>query len=223
MELNLRGNSISDISPLSGLTSLMGAQSAWQSDSDYGPLRRLKAANPDVDIDIDLNNNPPVFTDGDSTTRSVPETLPPGKTSARLSLPLMLTIIPSLIPRWHGCRSVQYCQHIGTTANPCSIDDETKSSYSVTVTVYDGNSGGDRITVTINVTSAPANNAPVFTDGTSTTRSITENTAAGQNIGTAIAATDADTGDTLTYALGGTDAAAFSIVSTSGQLQPVQH
>ena len=62
------------------------------------------------------------------------------------------------------------------------------------------------------------NTAPVFTDGTSTTRKIAENTAAGQNIGTAISATDADS-DTLTYTLGGTDAAAFSIVSTTGQLR----
>ena len=36
------------------------------------------------------------------------------------------------------------------------------------------------------------NNVPVFIDGTSTTRAIAENTASGQNIGTAIAATDAD-------------------------------
>ena len=51
------------------------------------------------------------------------------------------------------------------------------------------------------------NNAPVFTDGTSTTHSIAENTASGVNIGSAVAATNADTGDTLTYTLGGTDAA----------------
>ncbi|MYE87715.1 leucine-rich repeat protein, partial [Candidatus Poribacteria bacterium] len=62
------------------------------------------------------------------------------------------------------------------------------------------------------------NNTPVFTEGDSTTRTVAENTAAGQNIGTAISATDAD-GDTLTYTLGGTDAASFNIVSTSGQLQ----
>ena len=66
---------------------------------------------------------------------------------------------------------------------------------------------------------AGANNAPVFTEGTSTTRSVAENTASSQNIGTAIAATDADSGDTLRYTLGGTDMASFAIVSTSGQLQ----
>ena len=66
---------------------------------------------------------------------------------------------------------------------------------------------------------AGANNAPVFTDGANTTRSVAENTTASTNIGTAIAATDADSGDTLRYTLGGTDAASFAIVSTSGQLQ----
>ena len=68
-------------------------------------------------------------------------------------------------------------------------------------------------------TATAANNAPVFTDGTSTTRSVAENTASSRNIGTAIAATDADSGDTLRYTLGGTDMASFAIVSTSGQLQ----
>ena len=65
----------------------------------------------------------------------------------------------------------------------------------------------------------PNNNAPVFTDGDSTTRSIAENTDAGTNIGAAVAATDGDAGDRLTYHLGGTDAESFRIVSTSGQLQ----
>ena len=62
------------------------------------------------------------------------------------------------------------------------------------------------------------NTAPVFADGASTRRTIAENTAVGVNIGTAIAATDADN-DSLTYTLSGTDAAAFNIVSTTGQLK----
>ena len=41
---------------------------------------------------------------------------------------------------------------------------------------------------------------------------------AGVNIGAAIAATDADN-DVLTYTLGGTDAAAFALDSTTGQLK----
>ena len=77
---------------------------------------------------------------------------------------------------------------------------------------------GTSQTATFTAEGATTNTAPVFTDGSSTTRTIAENTAAGVNIGTAITATDADN-DTLTYTLGGTDAAAFSIVSTSGQLR----
>ena len=63
-----------------------------------------------------------------------------------------------------------------------------------------------------------ANTAPVFTDGASTTRSIAENTAAGQDIGTAVSATDAEN-DTLTYTLSSTDAVSFDIDNTTGQLK----
>ena len=62
------------------------------------------------------------------------------------------------------------------------------------------------------------NAAPTFGEDARTTRSVDENTAANANIGGAVAATDAND-DTLTYSLGGTDAAAFNIVETSGQLQ----
>ena len=76
------------------------------------------------------------------------------------------------------------------------------------------------IDVTINVTDVDEPNfAPVFTEGTSTTRSVAENPASGQNIGAAVTATDANMSDTLTYTLGGTDAADFGIVPSSGQLQ----
>ncbi len=91
-----------------------------------------------------------------------------------------------------------------------------KTSTTYTYTASDGSLSAS-LTFTIEVSAA--NSAPVFSDGTSTTRSVAENTASGQNIGTAVGATDADTGDTLTYTLSGTDAASFSIVSTSGQLQ----
>ena len=51
----------------------------------------------------------------------------------------------------------------------------------------------------------------------STTRSVAENTAAGTDIGAPVAAT-AYSG-TVTYTLGGTDAASFDIVAATGQLQ----
>ena len=91
----------------------------------------------------------------------------------------------------------------------------------VTVSVSDGNNGSDSINVTINITDvddAAENDTPVFTDGDSTTRAIAENTGSGENIGDPVSATDTDN-DVLTYSLGGTDAASFTIDSTTGQLQ----
>ena len=104
----------------------------------------------------------------------------------------------------------------GQLRTKSALDYETKTSYSVTVSVSDGNGGTDSIAVTINITDV--NEAPEFTDGTSATRSIAENIASGENIGSAVGATDPE-GDSLTYTLSGTDASSFSIVSTSGQLQ----
>ena len=108
------------------------------------------------------------------------------------------------------------------TKSGVTYNRETKSTYSVTVTADDG-TGTATISVMISVTIVSeqpgSNNPPTFTEGTSTTRSIVENTASGQNIGAPVTATDADTGDTLTYTLGGTDASAFSINKSTGQLR----
>ena len=61
------------------------------------------------------------------------------------------------------------------------------------------------------------NNPPAFSADTAA-RSVAENTAAGQNVGAVLTATDADS-DTLIYTLEGTDAASFGILSASGQIQ----
>ena len=63
----------------------------------------------------------------------------------------------------------------------------------------------------------PANNAPQF-PGDTATRSVDENTPAGASIGDPVAATDAD-GDTLTYALTGSDAGAFDFETDTGQIK----
>ena len=68
------------------------------------------------------------------------------------------------------------------------------------------------------VTAAGTNNAPVFSSS-NVSRSIAENTAAGQNVGAAVTATDADAGDTLSYTLGGADVVSFDFVETTGQIR----
>ena len=65
----------------------------------------------------------------------------------------------------------------------------------------------------------PDNALPQFPQSETRARSVTENTPADTDIGAAFAATDADSGDTLTYSLGGSDAASFDINKDTGQLQ----
>ena len=179
-----------------------------------------------VTINIsDVHENvAPVFADGATVTRSIPENTVAG---TNIGQPLSVTdanVGDTLTYTLSGtdANSFAIASATGQLQTKDALDYETKTSYSVTITVSDQNGGTDTITVTINVTDVVegvANNAPVFTEGDSTTRSIAENRASGINIGSVIAATDADTDDTLTYTLSGTDASAFTIVGTSGQLQ----
>ena len=234
-DLDLRGNSISDVSALEHLTSLERLYLSGNLISDYGPLRRLKAAiaviedHPGLTLDITIptapNNNAPVFTDGTSTIRSIAE-----NTAADTNIGTAISATDAdttdtLTYTLGGTDAAAFrlISTSGQLQTRAALDYETKNTYSVTVSVSDNNGGSDSITVTITVTdvneNVVENNAPVFSDGIITTRVVSENTASGTNIGTVVAATDADNGDTLTYTLGGDDAAAFSIVSTSGQLQ----
>ena len=110
--------------------------------------------------------------------------------------------------------------------------------YEVVLKVADGSGLEDTITVAITVTdrneapstpmeasgeapTTPANNAPEFPTTEDGARSVAENTAAGENIGDPVAATEDDAGDTLTYTLGGADAASFDIDPATGQLMTV--
>ena len=63
----------------------------------------------------------------------------------------------------------------------------------------------------------PDNSPPMFGEGDAADRMVDENTAAGENIGAPVMATDADD-DTLTYTLGGADAMYFAIGESKGQL-----
>ena len=62
------------------------------------------------------------------------------------------------------------------------------------------------------------NRAPTFDDIQSPTFYVDENTAAGQDVGSPVSATDPES-DTLTYSLQGQDAASFDIDSSSGLIE----
>ena len=176
---------------------------------------------PPLDDPPPPTNNPPVFTEGASTTRTITENTAAGvDIGSAVSAtdadddPLTYTLSGTDAAAFSIVRAT------GQLRTQAALDYETKSVYTVAITVSDGNLT-DSISVTITVTDideGPANRAPVFTEGASTTRTLAENTVAGVDIGSAVSATDAD-GDTLTYTLSGTDAAAFRIVNTTGQLR----
>ncbi len=190
-----------------------------------------------VAISVTDENDDPIFVEGDSTTRSVAENTGAG---VNIGSPVSATdedgdtltyILAGVDAAAFGVAGSS-----GQLQTRTPLDYETEDAYSVTILVSDGNGGTDTIGVTISVTDkneaivpviegtvipevdeTPQTHAPVFT-GSQTTRSIAENTPSGVNIGSPVSATDADD-DTLTYTLSGTDAAAFRIVSTTGQLK----
>ena len=108
--------------------------------------------------------------------------------------------------------------HSGTGTSATITGLTASTTYDVQVRALNGETPSDWSSTGTGSTGTPANNAPEFSDGASTTRSVAENTAASSNVGSAVTATDSD-GDTLTYTLGGTDASSFSIVGASGQIQ----
>ena len=173
----------------------------------------------------DTPNNPPMFTDGDSTTRSIAENMPGGTEVGSAISATDSDSDDTLTYRLDvtgDINSFSINSSTGQLSSSTQFDYETKNSYEVTVTVSDGRGGTDSISVSISVTNDPSddtpNNPPMFIDGDSTTRSIAENMPGGTEVGSAISATDSDNSDTLRYSLGGTDAGSFSINSSTGQL-----
>ena len=107
------------------------------------------------------------------------------------------------------------------SATADSLEDDDESVKLAFGTLPAGVIAGSPAQATLTITrdgSALSNRPPAFTEGASTTRSVSENTAAGASIGLPVRATDPN-GDRLTYSLSGTDAASFGIVASSGQLQ----
>ena len=169
-----------------------------------------------IDIDETVPNRAPIFTEGESTTRTVVENTVAG---VNIGIPVAATDADgnTLTYTLGGTDAASFAIEAATgqLKTKATLDYEIKNTYSVTITVSDG-SLTDTIVGTINITDV--NEVPVFTDGNATTRSVAENLEVGVNIGTPITASDED-GNTLTYTLGGPDAASFDIDSSIGQLK----
>ena len=163
-------------------------------------------------------NNLPVFADGTSTTRSVSADAQAG---TNIGAPVRATDADSgdtVSYRLEGRDAANFdiVATSGQLQTKSGITLIASEEYTVIVVADDG-TDTDRITVTIATTAAPPNSPPAFPASETGARSVPEGTAAGTDIGAPVAADDP--GDTLTYTLGGTDAADFDIVAATGQLQ----
>ena len=168
-------------------------------------------------------------TDGNVVTRSVAENSPAG---TNVGAPVTATSNTNGYDLNHtlsgtDASSFSIASDTGqiTVGTGATLDYDTKSSYSVIVTVtaavagiasIDPNAPGDyAIPVTISLTDV--NEKPTFDDGATTSRSIAENSSAGTNVGAAVSATDQE-GDTLTYSMSGTDAGKLTLDTATGQI-----
>ena len=194
-----------------------------------------------VTVNLTDVNEAPVFGEGEAddtglmfTTRQVAENSPAG---TNVGAPIDVTdpdaddtLTYLLTGTGATSFSIDSAGQI-TTVTGVDYDYETKSSYSIVVAVTDIGGLLNAIGVTVTLTdvdettqqqqqsqSEPANQAPNFDANLDTTLEVAENSAAGTNVGSPITATDPDEGDTLTYSLSGTDAASFSIGSSTGQI-----
>ena len=221
-ELYFQNNAVSDLSPLVAntgfgeFTELNASGNPLNYPSIYTHIPALQAKNVYIEFDNRVATTP-VKISGDTQS---------GNTGTTLAQPFVVEVQDASRVAFAGVPVTFAVTAGGGTLSATNTTTDTNGRAESTLTL--GNSAGTNTvrvsvtgitqTTTFTATATTTNTAPVFTDGTSTTRTISENTAAGVNIGAAIAATDADN-DTLTYTLGGTDAASFSINSSTGQLQ----
>ena len=99
--------------------------------------------------------------------------------------------------------------------NPADVDRDNTYEITVNAAIAGRDPLSMDVTVTVTEVMEP-NRAPEFS-ATTAARSVVDGTAAGGNVGAPVTATDPDSGDTLTYALSGTDMASFT-VDNMGQI-----
>ena len=210
-----------EIDPNTGQISTTDTTYDFETDSDYDLTVTVSdgTITDTIAVTIDLTdvNDAPVFSDGDSATRSLPE-----NSTANVSVGAPFSASDqdgdTFTYSFSGADAASFTFDPATgqisTKAGVTYDFETKPAYSVTVTVSDGTIT-DTIAVTVDLTDV--NDAPVFSGGDSVTLTLPENSGDDVDAGAPITATDQD-GNTLTYSLGGDDAGSFEIDPNTGQI-----
>ena len=179
----------------------------------------------EVTIAVTDVNEAPAFDDGEPATRSVAENTATGEA---IGAPVKATDPDAGATLTYSLGGTDVSSFdidtlTGQLKTKAALDHETKSSYTVTVSVRDSkddNGDADIVTddtIDVTITVTDANDPPEFGPNTAT-REVAENTAANINIGSPVRATDADN-DNLTYTLEGPDDGSFAIDDSSGQLK----
>ena len=192
--------------------------------------RELEAISKNAVRELPETNSAPVFTES-SVTREVPENTPAGDS---VGDPVKATDADEDLLSYTlsgGADKDAFKIDLGT--GQIEVGDDTKlnfegdqKTYTVVVKAEDPFALNDTITVTIIVTNVdegmvftlkPINTRPGFAAALYT-REVAENTAAGEDIGGPVTATDDEDG-ALAYSLIGADAASLTIGRTSGQIR----
>ena len=192
--------------------------------------RTVEAISKNAVRELPETNSAPVFTER-SVTREVPENTPAGDS---VGDPVKATDADEdLLSYTLSGGADKGAFEVDLETGQIEVGDDTKlnfegdqKTYTVVVKAEDPFALSDTITVTIVVTNVdegvvftldPINTRPGFAAALYT-REVAENTAAGENIGGPVTATD-DEGDALAYSLIGADAASLTIGRTSGQIR----
>ena len=186
-----------------------------------------------IDVTVSLTelteNLPPVFHDGESTTRKVAENSPAG---TKVGAPLTVYDPNGDALAYYGLDGADRAAFaLGddgqlTTVAGESYNYEIKPTYQFMVIVMETDTVYGHMTaieVTVKLTdvaeSKPpgVNRAPVFKDSPAATRAVGEMSWKGSRVGGPVAATDPDE-DPLTYSLSGTDVSFFEIDRLTAQI-----
>ena len=244
VSLILTSNTISDISTLTGLTELIEVFLEENAIADLSPFVANTGLGGNTEIYVGGNplSYPSIYThipalqardvyvDFDSRTPTAPVKISgdsqQGTPSTALAQPFVVEVRDGDSVVFAGVPVTFAVTVGGGTLSVTNTTTDVNGRAQTTLTLG-SNTGTNTVTVgvqgisqtaTFTATATTANTAPTFTEGASTTRTVAENTTAGVNIGSPVAATDAQN-DTLTYSLGGADATSFALESTTGQLK----
>ncbi len=219
IQLDLRSNQISNVTSLEGLTTLKTLYISGNQISDYAPLRRLKAKNLDMGIDITIPpapapNNAPVAVGTISA-----QSLTAGGSSVSVGVSGNFSDADNDTLTYTASSSSTSIATVSVSNAQVTITPVAAGSATITVTASDGSLTATQ-TIAVTVAAAVTNRAPVAV-GTISAQSLT---VGGSSAAVDVSSnfSDADN-DTLTYTASSssTSIATVSVSSAQVTITPV--